>query len=748
MAKKLTAIFAAQDQLSSKLSSIEKQGQRTARTLQSVGTAVSASFSKSPNIGNWTSAVGNYNKSAMEAIWTTEELVDMGYKTEDALTEPYDEGEKAVKDFLKTVKDAGVQVDDLGDSFEDVGDSVEDMGRDSKDAGSSINELDRRSGDLGKTIKTLGGIIVSAFAVNKIKEFAGESLTAYKEFESGFAEVSTLTPDIDDKELESIKSEVKDFALDIGKTTDKVLPAMYNAISAGQTTKSVFKFMESANRLAVGGVAELNDSVAVLSTITNNYKDMGMDAATASDLLFTTVKKGVTTIPELSSALGEVVPSAAASKVAFSDVTAAMATMTASLGAGSTAKATTKLRGMFDELSTTGSDVDETFREITGDSFNNFIKKGGDLQQALAKLNDYAKANDLSIKELFSSIEAGGAALILGSTSAKTFKENMLEMKDAAGATEAAYSRMTDTTQFEMDKLSAAWNGIKTDSGESLAEAISPLVEDMTANIGNYGEPITRFFSTLGKTIKLVAPLVPPLMNSLSSGLDAVVDVAEPMLLWMAENPDLVGDVLISIGSAIVTYKVVDGLMGVGAGIRAVGAAVTANPIGITVTVIATALVALGAACATMAKRAKEANLQKHFGSISLSAEELEKVASRIIRNGSIDKLRKSIEAFDEIEGIADSIDDAVESINSLNFKVSVGMELTDEDKDSYIQSVDGFVKDSLDVISKQQYAMSVSLDVFAGSGSEGDSIRNSVNQFYLNNYENVSELGDKLKKL
>lgn len=39
---------------------------------------------------HWTSAADMYNKSAMEAVYTTEELVDMGYKSQDALDEQND----------------------------------------------------------------------------------------------------------------------------------------------------------------------------------------------------------------------------------------------------------------------------------------------------------------------------------------------------------------------------------------------------------------------------------------------------------------------------------------------------------------------------------------------------------------------------------------------------------------------------------------------------------------------------------
>ena len=54
-----------------------------------------------------------------------------------------------------------------------------------------------------------------------------------------------------------------------------------------------------------------------------------MSAGKASDILFQTVEKGKTTIPELGASLGQVMPFAASAGVSLESVGAAMATITA-----------------------------------------------------------------------------------------------------------------------------------------------------------------------------------------------------------------------------------------------------------------------------------------------------------------------------------------------------------------------------------------------------------------------------------
>ena len=75
----------------------------------------------------WTDAIGNYDKGAMEAIYTTEELVEMGFKTQDALEAEARAAEKAT--------DAA---EDLGDAAEDAGEKQEGMGKKGVDAVTAI----------------------------------------------------------------------------------------------------------------------------------------------------------------------------------------------------------------------------------------------------------------------------------------------------------------------------------------------------------------------------------------------------------------------------------------------------------------------------------------------------------------------------------------------------------------------------------------------------------------------------------
>ena len=88
----------------------------------------------------------------------------------------------------------------------------------------------------------------------------------------------------------------------------EVLPALYQAISAGVPSDNVFDFLETANKAAVGGITDLSTSVDGITSVVNAYGSDVISAAEASDLMFTAVKEGKTDFGQLSDSLFQVIP--------------------------------------------------------------------------------------------------------------------------------------------------------------------------------------------------------------------------------------------------------------------------------------------------------------------------------------------------------------------------------------------------------------------------------------------------------
>lgn len=363
---------------------------------------------------------------------------------------------------------------------------------------STLNGIDKSGSGLTSTFKKLAGAAAGVFTAAKVVQFGKESISAFTNFESGMNEVFTLLPGISGDAMDEMSQQVKDFAEQNGVLTDEAIPAVYQAISAGVSKDNVFDFLTTANKAAVGGVTNLETAVDGLTTVVNSYGSDAMDVNTASDLMFTTVKLGKTTFEELSASLYNVLPTASSAGISFQDVSAALATIT-SQGVP-TATATTQLRQAFVELSDTGSDVGKTFKTVAGKSFKEFIASGGNTQDALQLLEQYAQKSNVGINELFSSVEAGNAALSLTGNATDKFSDALEEMGAASGATDTAFAKMEESFARKLDKLKAKFDVLKVNIGDKLVgvilkiwDAAEPVFSSLQDAVGNIADLFKNF---------------------------------------------------------------------------------------------------------------------------------------------------------------------------------------------------------------------------------------------------------------
>lgn len=350
-------------------------------------------------------------------------------------------------------------------------------------------------GKLGGLTKVAGvaavgiGAAITGAAVAGVRAFAG--------LEESMNEVFTLLPGISEEAMGEMQDDVRDFSKEMGTATDEVVPALYQALSAGVPRDNVFEFLEVANKAAIGGVTSLETAVDGITSVVNSYGEEIIDAAKASDLMFTAVRLGKTNFEELSQSLFNVLPTAAGLGVAFEDVSAAMATMTSE--GVPTSVATTQLRQLFVELSKAGGEAAEMFQEMAGQTFQEFIAEGGNTAEALDLMRQAAEESGVSLQDMFGSVEAGAAALVLAGGDTEKFREFLEEMQNSAGATETAFLSM-DTG------LGRAWERIKVHLDDllvELGERIAPALQRFADWFGENLPGIIAWFERMGDAISV-----------------------------------------------------------------------------------------------------------------------------------------------------------------------------------------------------------------------------------------------------
>lgn len=430
----------------------------------------------------WTDAIGNYDKGAMEAIYTTEELVEMGFKTEDALSEVADTADKASEEMEK-----------LGKESEEAAEKSEEFGDKSKDAVGGLEEL----------LATAG----IAMALHEVADAFVECSEAAAKYETSMAMVSTIS-DSAVLSTEQISEQIKQVSKNSAVAVTDLAEATYGAISASVATADAVAFVEQANQLAVGGFTSQATAVDVLTTAINAYGLSADKAGQLSDYLVTTQNLGKTTVDQLASSIGMVIPSAAAFNVEMDNLSTAYAILTAN--GVQTAQSTTYLKAMFTELASTESEVAKVLKEETGQSFAELMEAGYSLGDVMEILGDSVDGNTTAFMNMWGSMEAGSGAVSLYNSGAEKYAQVLGQMRQSAGATADAYEKMTNTTEFSSQRLENSFNNLKIAIGEDLNPVVSQFQNEMSGMVDGVTEFVEKH------------PAITALLTGVAVGLGAV----------------------------------------------------------------------------------------------------------------------------------------------------------------------------------------------------------------------------------
>ena len=305
------------------------------------------------------------------------------------------------------------------------------------------------------------------------------------DFESSFAKVSTLL-DSNVVDFAQYKNELLNASSETKVAVDEFSEAVYSSISAGVDQKEAIQFTTDAMKLAKGGFTDGAKAVDVLTTAINAYGLQASDATRVSDLLITTQNLGKTTVDELASSMGTVIPVANASNFSIEELSASYAQLTKNGVA--TAESGTYLKAMLSELSKSGSIADITLRELTGKGFADLKKEGTSTTEILSLLNAEAQKNDKTLKDMFGSVEAGSAALVLYKNSGEEYNEMLRGMETSAGATQKAFEKI-DATPAE--QLKGALNELRNE-GVRFGAAFVPVIEKASDILGDVAEAFSE----------------------------------------------------------------------------------------------------------------------------------------------------------------------------------------------------------------------------------------------------------------
>ncbi len=373
--------------------------------------------------------------------------------------------------------------------------------------GKQVKEATGETEDFGKKTESAVTALADAMVasgvqqgVEKIAESLMDCSEAAAEFELAMKKVYTIADESAVAQAD-MSSQLLESAINMRQSANEMASATYEAISAGVDTQDAAGFTVEATKLAVAGFTEVTTSVDILTTTLNAYNLEADQTARVSDMLVTTQNEGKTTVNELATNMGKVIPLAAAYNVNMANLSTTYAKLTAN--GIKTAEATTYIKAMLSELGDSGSKVAEVLGEETGKSFADLMNEGYSLGGVLDILSDNVEGDAGAFNELWSSSEAGIGALSLLGSGVKEFNRVLEAMNNSAGTTEEAFQQMTDSTEYAQQQMTVAVDNLKIAIGESLNPSINEFYSAGT-DILSWA---TDFVSAHPEVVKAIATI-------------------------------------------------------------------------------------------------------------------------------------------------------------------------------------------------------------------------------------------------
>lgn len=629
----LLARFKLVDEMSDKLGSMAEKGQSMTEQWERAGdaanaalegiaggvsTAVSSVDGIATSIDNlqaamgqadyWTDAVGNYSRELLEATYSTEELVEMGLKSADALEEQnrmlelceqsaselgrsMDATAQIQQDLSAAMDEAAQTADRLADNEDVSAETKQALAKASTEAAEAMQELEKAQQEADEALEAYNQTMASGTSdLNQLEAAAERAGHAAENLAEANGRASEAT-----EELSNASEQAAEEAERAGNKGTDAIGAVAGALAAAGITAKVMEIAGAVYELA-GSFSEAEKTIVGATGATGRELDELM-----SNSLDVYASSSAENLNEVAAGMMNVKTATGLTGDALEEATDAALVLNNVLGYE------------VSESSRTAGALMKNFGVSAQEAYNliaigaqNGADKNGDLLDVLNEYSAQYSALGLSAEEFVSSLVDGAEAGVFSVDKVgDAVKEFNIRAKDGSDTTAEAFELLGMNADVMSEKFAAGGDTARTAFFE-VVNALESMDDPMAKNAAAVG-----LFGTQYEDLEAT---VLPVLSGIEGGTldmyDAVGTLAEGAQS-MGDEWQAAGNSIKAAFGAAITPAVSAGssaLAGFVQGVDeflqehpAVTKAITAIGVGLGVVVAGFALYAAGTAVATAA---------------------------------------------------------------------------------------------------------------------------------------------------
>lgn len=258
--------------------------------------------------------------------------------------------------------------------------------------------------------------------------------------------------------------------------------------------------------------------------------------------------------------------------------------------------------------------------------------------------------------------------------------------------------------------------------------------------IDNLGDGYDQLDDAINqKTISYMAKFNEELAK-MQNRAEELADKIQPKLEKVVKGIDDIKPAIAGAAGAFATYKIVTLFENLG------GSLLALSPKGLAVSAIVGGLALVYAAVKEHNEKLVKEDLASRFGEIALSMEEIEDVAERLTTNKYTAKIDIAVSEAMKLEEIEKDIEKNIATLNKLNWKVSVGLELTEGEIAEYKSTIESFISNMNAYIEQQHYVATLAVDAVIQDGNFKTEISQLVDRYFDGSKGEMERLGKQLR--
>ena len=334
-----------------------------------------------------------------------------------------------------------------------------------------------------------GAAIAAGTAVVGI---GASAIQAAGDFQQGMTKVKNLAAPATEN-IQQMGDALLKIAADTGQTPQHLADGLYLVESAGIHGSAALDLLTQASKAAAVGNVDMSVVADAATTAVTNFGKQGLTAGKAIDIMTATVSAGKMQYSDYAKSLSVLTTNAANGKVSFAEANAALATFTRT-GQSSQLSAQ-HLGALFLYLGTQTVKMADNAKKL-GISFDENAYSAMSLGDKVAYLNKITGGNFAEVQKLMGGNKTLASSWQLLANNSAAYGDILNQYSNSADITDKAFQNLSGDMNFQLQRLSTAWQSFLIVLGEKLLPLVTPFVKLLADMVSGFTSLISGMDTT------------------------------------------------------------------------------------------------------------------------------------------------------------------------------------------------------------------------------------------------------------